>query len=172
MATTITHLKSFETGSDLKYPVIIKSMYPPELYIKQALIQDSSELAIGDLAILDTSGYLDAGTDAAVVKPVIILDTVHNKAVLEGHGTTPSKAAQFTADDVVDYALLLPGMIVSVKISFAGTDEADFLYGAHVKLGHTPTQVEVATLALTDIGVMLCDCVVGNTLKYGAMIVI
>jgi hypothetical protein len=172
MATTITYLPGYETGSDLKFPVIIKSLYPPEIYQKQGIVQDSAELAIGDLAILDTSGYLDQATDAAVVRPVIILDTVHNKAVLEGHGTTVTKLAQYTADDVVDYALLLPGMIVSVKVSYAGTDEADFLYGAHVKIGHTPTHVEVSTLTHTDIGYMLADCVVGNTLKYAAMVVI
>ena len=171
MATTITQLKPLETGADLKYPVIMKSVIPPEMYTFQGIIQDSTELAIGDLAILDTSGYLDAATDAAVVMPVIILDTVHNKSVLEGHGTTPSKTAQFTADDVVDYALLIPGMIVSVKISYAGTDEADFLYGARLKIGHTPTQVEVSTLTHTKIGYALSDAVVGNTQKYTAMVV-
>jgi hypothetical protein len=172
MATTITILHPYETGADLKYPVVIKG--PPNIadYIIQGEIKDDSELAIGDLALIDTNQLLDTPTDAMVYKPVIILDTTHNKAVLESHAVTVSKAATFFDGDKVDVLLLVPGLILSVKISYAGTDEADILYGDHVKCGHTPTQVEKATVTLTDIGVMLCDCVVGNTLKYGPMLVI
>ena len=107
MATVINdQLPGLLTGIEMKYPVIMKSVYPPEMYTFQGVIQDSTELGMGDLAILDTSRYLDKGTDAATVRPVIILDTVHNKAVLEGHAATIAKGetTQFSADDVVDYA--------------------------------------------------------------------
>lgn len=175
-STQVGLLKPYATGSTFKYPVIIKCPYDPAPYINQAAIKDSSELAIGDLAIINTDGLLDASTDANTVRPVLILDTVHNKTLFKARGVTPTKLTQFATGEKVDYILLVPGMIVSLKVSYAQTDEADLLYGYAVKCGHTPTHIELLAVSATDepaakIGVVLDDITVGNTLVYAPVLI-
>lgn len=177
MATTVTmQQKPYTTGAGMNYPVIIKALPNQHDYIFQAEVKDASEIAIGCLAqIITTTGTLDLCSGSSTIRPVIVLDTEHNKALIEAaNGATATKALFFAAGAKVDVSLLVPGMIVSVRVAYAGGGEATLLWGDSLKVGATTvTGVEKdATDLATRIGIALAEANPGNSLLYMPMLVV
>ena len=122
MAASQSYLASLKTGSGMNYPIVMKSPYCIEEYMIRVEVKDDDEIAIGDLIIVDANLLADAvGGAKATNVFAIVLDTNHNKAVLEGHGLTVNKTSQFKDGDFIDILPLLPGVIVSVKCEASST---------------------------------------------------
>lgn len=141
------------TGSGLQYPVVMKAPFDITPFVDRFAIKDSAEIAIGDICILTAAGVLDASSSAVATVPFIVLDTVWNKSILEGHGTTPSKSAKFTAGDKVDVLMLVPGLILSMKVEA----KADVIVGTKLLANDTAGQLTGGVTAGAVIGIALAE---------------
>ena len=109
-----TYLPSLKTGAGMGFPVIMKCPFDYTEFMMQMEVTTDDEIAIGDIALV-AAGLLDISTDESAIISVIVLDTTHNKAILEGHGLAVTKATQFKDGDKIDVVFLLRNMVVSMK---------------------------------------------------------
>jgi len=123
-ASVYTYLPGFKTGSALSYPVVMKTGgLNVDDFIIQMEVKDSTELAIGDICMVATTTITIDATGAKDFGAIfVVLDTPRNKAILESHGLTVSKAVQFTTGDKIDVLILVPGMVLSLKYNDAAAD--------------------------------------------------
>ena len=156
MAYTIDEHRGLKSGSGTKYPVVWKCPYELSEIIQEFEVKDDDELAIGDLAKVVAGHLLDITDDEQEEKPVIILDTEDNKAILEGHGLTANKSSQFKDGDLLDCMLLIPGTILSVKVEASSSNLA---FGDGVVTAPTDGQVK-----LYDYGTDDPACLLGRVL--------
>ena len=122
-ATVVVTMETLITGAGLKYPVIMKCPFDYTPYIfRYQVAAGETTLAIGSVCEMATqTKTLAKSTAAGTFVNYIVLDTEYNKSVLEAAGTTITKIATFAASVYLDVLLLVPGMILSMKIS-AGAD--------------------------------------------------
>ena len=163
-------LKSLKTGSDLKYPVVMKSPFDLSMYTFRLEVQGATELAIGDICIFTAADVLDASSAGAESARWIVLDTPWNKSILEKNGSTVNKTSQFAAGDKIDVLLLVPGMIISMKIEA----KSDLVAGDSLICNDTAGQLTNGVTAGAVIGISLTELNwtdVADELFYGAVLI-
>ena len=176
MASAIDHLKAFVTGSGMEYPVVFHGPLGwRENYVRKYEVKTDDVLHIGDFAVVDTSTeYLAVTGDQAVLRPVFILDTDANKKIISDRGVTVSKTAVFKDGEYVDCVFLVPGMILSVKITVS---LSALVFGSHMCTSGTAGQAKLLDVSANDepaadLGyALVVDYTAGNTLKYCLMMV-
>ena len=167
MAAVQTYLKYLKTGSSLSYPVVMGGI-DWTMFVDSVTVKDDDEIAIGDIIILDANREADATGDEGVTVCAIVLDTTDNKAILEGHGLTVSKTAQFKDGDQIDILYLAPGLILSMKV--VASDSA-LAIGSKVCASATAGQIKLLDVSANDepaarIGISLAINTNGTGVAY------
>ena len=116
MAAVMTPLPAFNTGDAMGFPVVMKAPFDYGEYIMTLEVNNDDELAIGDLANVDGDFKLNVTSAKGLTVFCVILDTIYNKSVLEGHGLTVNKTSQFKSGDKIDVLPLIPGTVLSLKV--------------------------------------------------------
>lgn len=173
MSHVMNYIPSLKTGSSLDFPVVMKEPFDLTEFIVKMEIKDDDEIAIGDFATMDANQLLDATGDQDVVVPVMVLDTVDNKAILEGHGLTVNKTSQFKDGDKIDVLILVPGVVLSVKLVASGTSAP---YGSHLCTSGTAGQLKLLDVSANDepaadLGNIISEYESGTGLAYAPMLV-
>lgn len=134
MASTYTPYDVFRTGSNMSYPVVIKSPYENwTSLLVRVKVKTASELFIGALceqADSGTKGTVEKTSDKSLKVFGIVVDSLHNLRQLEidNSGTTATKTLFFAANSYIDILPLIPGFILSFRIAASNTiDEGNYL---------------------------------------------
>ena len=168
MVITPKYKTSLKTGSSLKYPVVMKAPFDYTEYVLQFEIKTDDVIAIGDIAAVELSDLLIVSTSVATAA-VIVMDTAHNKSILEGHGLTVNKTSQFKDGDVIDCLLLVPGLILSMKVQ----PKADIIIGQKLIANDTAGELTNGVTAGSVIGMALTrmDWTAETSTHYTAVLV-
>lgn len=169
MAHVTLYIPSLKTGAALKYPIIMKAPFDYTEFIQQYSVKDASEIAIGDIFQL-TKQTLTIDTVGAKAINVygIVLDTAHNKAILEANGSTVNKASQFASGDKVDVMPLLSGMVLSMKLIAA----QDLQVGSKIVASATAGAVQLySDTPAAILGVSVSDVKTGTGTDYVGVLV-
>ncbi len=119
MASVLTQMSDFFTGSGMQYPVIIRGVAGTDYILKKFKVQTSAQIRIGSLVDI-RANYVDQVAYAAHAGyPLgIVPDTKDNKALLQkdNAGVEVTKALTFTAGGYIDVAIPIHDIIVSVEV--------------------------------------------------------
>ena len=117
MVSVATYLGPFKTSTALSSPIVIKDggINWREYVFQLEITAGVTTLGMGHLGMITTTVLTAGVTVAKDFKTCfVVMDTAHNKTLLEAAGTTIAWGAVFAAGDKVDCLFLVPGMVLAL----------------------------------------------------------